>query len=723
MSRQIKRLYEFGPYRIDSVNRLLERSGDLVPLKTKVIDTLLLLLERPGQVVEKEELMSRLWPDSFVEEANLTQNIYVLRKALADADHIETIPRRGYRFVTEVRTREEVSAEAPPAPAPEPEPESAPAPKPEADRALTPAAATPPRSHARVLLVAGAAAGIAAIAILGFWLLPAKTPFREIRLTRLTTTGKTTRAAISPDGRYLAFVSSEAGKQSLHLKQIAAGKDLELLPPAIVDYYGLTFSHDANFIYYVNQEVNHVGRLFRVPALGGAPAGLIDDVDSPVTLSPDDRRLAFIRFTPGERSLVVANADGTGERRLATTRSDSPSRIAPIPLIPPAWSPDGKTIACAVGVTTAKDESQAVHAFDAASGAERPLSPQSWQTIGRMEWLADGGGLLLTASEPGTVLPQQIWILATADGKARRVTNDLADYRDLSLAQSAGSVVAVQTERRGNVWVAPADGSAAPRQITSTNYDGLNGVAWTPDGRIVYTLHAGSDKDLWVSDPRGGAPEPLLRHAGSNRQPVVSPDGRYTVFVSNKTGPEHLWRIDADGRHPVELTHGLSDTDPSFTPDGQSVIYRAMLSGIGYVCRVPIDGGEPVKVVDKPAAAPVVSPDGSLIAVIYRLPPNPANTLAVVSSIGGEPRVIRELPAYNGRFRWTPDGRELAWTGRYEGIGGVSIQPLDGSPSRVLTRWGADPVFFFDWSRDGKWLAFSKGANTSDVVLITSSAH
>jgi Tol biopolymer transport system component len=173
----------------------------------------------------------------------------------------------------------------------------------------------------------------------------------------------------------------------------------------------------------------------------------------------------------------------------------------------------------------------------------------------------------------------------------------------------------------------------------------------------------------------------------------------------------------------VELTHGLSDTDPSFTPDGQSVIYRAMLSGIGYVCRVPIDGGEPVKVVDKPAAAPVVSPDGSLIAVIYRLPPNPANTLAVVSSIGGEPRVIRELPAYNGRFRWTPDGRELAWTGRYEGIGGVSIQPLDGSPPRVLTRWGADPVFFFDWSRDGKWLAFSKGANTSDVVLITSSAH
>jgi Tol biopolymer transport system component len=158
-------------------------------------------------------------------------------------------------------------------------------------------------------------------------------------------------------------------------------------------------------------------------------------------------------------------------------------------------------------------------------------------------------------------------------------------------------------------------------------------------------------------------------------------------------------------------------------PDGRSVIYKATLSGIGYVCRVPIEGGEPVRVLDRQAGAPVVSPDGSLIAVFYRQQPNPAITLAVMPSAGGEPRVIRELPAHNGRFRWTPDGRELAWAGRNEGIGNISIQPLDGSPPRPLTRWSADPVFFFDWSRDGKWLAFSKGATTSDVVLITSSAR
>ena len=103
MSQRIKRFYEFGPYRIDSVNRILQRSGEPIALKSKVADTLLLFLEQAGEVVGKEELMTRLWPDSFVEEANLTQNIYVLRKAMPEADYIETIPRRGYRFTAPVR--------------------------------------------------------------------------------------------------------------------------------------------------------------------------------------------------------------------------------------------------------------------------------------------------------------------------------------------------------------------------------------------------------------------------------------------------------------------------------------------------------------------------------------------------------------------------------------------------------------------------------------------
>jgi TolB-like protein/DNA-binding winged helix-turn-helix (wHTH) protein/Flp pilus assembly protein TadD len=107
ISPQTRRLYEFGPFRIDTADRLLLRDGKPVPLKPKVVETLLVLVENSGRVLGKDELINALWPDSFVEEANLTQNIYVLRKALDGGDgsaaYIETIPRRGYRFAGQVK--------------------------------------------------------------------------------------------------------------------------------------------------------------------------------------------------------------------------------------------------------------------------------------------------------------------------------------------------------------------------------------------------------------------------------------------------------------------------------------------------------------------------------------------------------------------------------------------------------------------------------------------
>ena len=102
MSKENRHFYEFGPFRIDTLNRRLLRDQQVVPLKAKAVETLLLLIQKRGDVIEKDELMQRLWPDSFVEESNLTQNIYTLRKALG-GDYIETIPRRGYRFVAEVK--------------------------------------------------------------------------------------------------------------------------------------------------------------------------------------------------------------------------------------------------------------------------------------------------------------------------------------------------------------------------------------------------------------------------------------------------------------------------------------------------------------------------------------------------------------------------------------------------------------------------------------------
>src|SRR5215471_10817970 len=104
---ETKSIYEFGEFRLDPAAKTLTRSGEAVALTPKVFDTLQLLVEHAGRLLEKDELMERLWQDRFVEESNLTFNIKMLRRALHDdAQHpqfIETVPRRGYRFIADVR--------------------------------------------------------------------------------------------------------------------------------------------------------------------------------------------------------------------------------------------------------------------------------------------------------------------------------------------------------------------------------------------------------------------------------------------------------------------------------------------------------------------------------------------------------------------------------------------------------------------------------------------
>src|SRR5262247_2872673 len=107
MCRQAKHLYEFGSFRLDAAERLLLREGAIVPLTPKTFDLLLALVERHGRLVDKEELFQTVWPDTIVEESNLSSNIALIRKALGDGENglkfIETVPKRGYRFVAEVR--------------------------------------------------------------------------------------------------------------------------------------------------------------------------------------------------------------------------------------------------------------------------------------------------------------------------------------------------------------------------------------------------------------------------------------------------------------------------------------------------------------------------------------------------------------------------------------------------------------------------------------------
>src|SRR5262249_53811702 len=141
-----------------------------------------------------------------------------------------------------------------------------------------------------------------------------------LKLQALTTSGRASDAAISPDGKYVAHVKSDAGQQSLWLRQVATTSDKQIVTPSTQNYFGITFSKDGDYIYYVLGERNNPARtLYQVPALGDASRKVIENVSSPISLSKDGTRLAFIRanLLRGETALVVANADGTGERQVA----------------------------------------------------------------------------------------------------------------------------------------------------------------------------------------------------------------------------------------------------------------------------------------------------------------------------------------------------------------------------------------------------------------------
>ncbi len=737
MSQQNRHFFEFGPFQIDTLNRQLLRDGEVVPLKAKAVDTLLLLIQSHGDVVEKDDLMKALWPDSFVEEANLTQNIYTLRKALGEGDYIETIPRRGYRFIAPItqrdlapqdviiikeRTSTRVSYEEEFDPASQEIAGRAhPGPKViDVTATTTPLQLTDVSVTVRprrwfwpviaLVILIGLALGFA------YWRLRSRVPFENVKLAKFTTTGKAVKAAISPDGKYVAYVLNDAGQQSVWVRQALTSQERQIVPPARTDIYGVTFTRDGNYLYYVSQEQNHLAMLYRVPSFGGTPDKLLEDVDSPVTFSPDGKQMAFIRFSPGVGTVVIANVDATNEKTLATTKTDDAMRIGPNGVLPPSWSPNGEIIACPVSINSVQWD-QTIYGFRVKDGSTVQLTTNHWPAVGRIEWSPDGTGLLATIIESETSADQQVWFVPYPQGDARRITNDLIDYRDLSVTADARTIVTVQSEKKANLWYAPANDLDHPTELTTTSYDGLNGMSWTPDGRLVYTSQIAGEQNLWITDLHGGMPKQLTEHAGFNEQPVVSPDGRYIVFLSNRNGQEHLWRIDIDGKHPMQLTQGIGDRQPTFTADSQSVIYRSR--NPSSLFRVSINGGEPVRLTERGGYDPNVSPDGKTIACGFRPAPADKNRIALLAVDGGQPKLICDWPALYGRLRWLPDGSGVTYAARQAGLGNLWIQPLDGGAARQLTHWSAAPIFSFDWSRDGKFLAYASGSITSDVVLIT----
>jgi len=558
--------------------------------------------------------------------------------------------------------------------------------------------------------------------------------FASVKLTRLTGTGKATHAAISPDGNYVVHVVNDSGKQSLWVRQVATSSNVQIVPPAEVNYWGITFSRDGTYVYYVFRPRGAgVGFLFRVSTLGGSAVKLVGDVDSPVTLSPDGKQIAFVRWNPrqGDNAVWIANVDGSAERRLAI-RKDPEQFGAPAGSFDegsgPSWSPDGKIIACSLTTTENGVKSRNIVAIDSTDGSQKLVSSQKWASIGRLTWLTNGIGLLLTARDQASRSYNQIWYVSYANGQARQVTNDLNNYTDVTLTSQSSTIAVIKSDLQSHLWMAPEGDAGRAKQIGSSQYEGVGGVAIGPDGKIAYVSAVGGNNlDMWIADADGSNARQLTSDAYAEINPAVSPDGRYIVFASNRTSDYHLWRINIDGTDARQLTNGDGEHSAAFAPDGRWIIYYS-LRGRDYLWKMPVEGGNALKLGDFDSSWPTVSPDGKHIAAwtysdyVQEGLTTSRNQLLILSFETGQTVKLLEVPHSSqstSNLQWTADGRSVMFVDARSGVANIWSQPIDGGAPKQLTSFKSGLITSFAWSRDGKQLVCSRGSVTSDVVLMT----
>jgi len=743
MSEQNQFIYEFGPFRLNAQKRLLLRDGKIVPLKPKAFETLLALVEGSGNVLEKDDLMRRIWPDTVVEEGNLTFNISSLRKALGDDprrhEYIVTVPGEGYRFVAgvragfnelEVRERTRISIEEESAianydlriaDADDTSPQASTIP---AVRALTRQKSI--RDHRSVLTVGGLLAVLLALGGIGFWRYkqgqvtvdtPRRIPFQQTTIKRLTNLGNALQAALSPDGKlFVHSVVEKDGKHSLWLGHTEGGPSVPLRPPADVVYQYVSFAPDGSSLYFIaTDSYRSSGILYRMPVFGGVPEKIRENVRSDVAFAPDGKRFAFTRGDRTKRAslLLVADIEGPSEADVASRPLDEAFVSNTL-----AWSHDGALIAVAA-VNNQSDKKQEIFISRIADGSTRQLTASAWESIYATTWLKDGSGLIVAAKDKEGSL-SHLWHVSSADGAVQPVVADLNSYHlRLSMPAASDAVLTVQYQYYSNIWVAPAADLGSAKQISFGSLgrvDGVRGFDWTPGDQIIYKAEADQNQTIWSMNAAGGDQKQLFPTGYTNSNLSVSSDGRYVVFESNRSGGSDVWRASIDGSDIRQLTTGGNNSEPHASPAGNWVIYKSRRAELSALWRISIEGGEPRQLTERAASWPRVSPDGKWVACEYDT--DNTNKLAIVPIDGGRPVKLFDVPRlanFSYGIRWTSDSTAVTY---HDWATGIWKQSLQGRTPQRLTALPQEKMFGHGWSRDGKLFAFVRGVQIRDVVLI-----
>jgi serine/threonine protein kinase len=578
-----------------------------------------------------------------------------------------------------------------------------------------------------IALIVLAAAGYGVYSLLAGKSAP---PFQNFTISQITNNGKSALAAISPDGKYILSELRDAGKSSLWLRHIPTSSDTQVIAPSETAYEDLGFSPDGNYIYFrkSQSELGDVFDLLRAPVLGGAPQILVRDIDSSVTFSSDGKRIAYMRANDpvvGKYQFLTADADGSNEKMFAGGPFAEFTRDI-------AWQPGTHEVAASVAQLG--DDLTTIRLFDIDTGKFKTITGYKDRLVRTIAWLPNGKWLLAGYEDRSTGFRRfQIGLISYPAGNFQTITKDTNAYATVTVSGDGKSIATVQQRFLHSFYTFPASGTGSSVPNPSlTHESAFSSFSWTASG----DFYLFEDSNLVRISPDGSSKTVLLSNLGLFGLNLC-PDGKSLLFswIGRNEGRQvNVFRTDASGANPVQLSFGKVDQYPVCSPDSKEVYFN---EDNGNIMRVPIDASTKPEIVPGSIIPGAIvgdphfglSPDGKTLAFASSsTAPGGTSTVERIALLpldqGSEPhlRFLEPNPHMTEGPQFTPDGKALVYPIRLGGVDNLWLQPLDGSAGRQITNFPSEFIGVFQWSPDGKTLAMLRAHAESDVIVLRESS-
>jgi len=589
------------------------------------------------------------------------------------------------------------------------------------------AMAPAPRKTSRAMIAAAAAVGLIGIAGLAFGVYgmrskrevakPDGSGTRALEITSVASRGGVNNASLSPDGKYLAFMSAAGGNlPSLFVRQISTGSEIKIATFKTPTVGTMPFSPNGEHVWYLDfTSPAEGGSLYQVPALGGTPRKVVSHVYSYMSFAPDGKRICFIRpdIPKLEMSFVIRDLASGDEKVLATVKSPLDFAAGAV-----AWSPDGKLIASAVHTPADGIHAQLV-VIGVDDGRVVRFGSTGWE-VDSLQWQPDGRSVFLAAFKYGVSTSGQLWSVSYPEGESRRITNDNDNYGNVSVSSDASRLAAIRSSRTANLWAVPVAGKGRPRQLTfnASSETSVSNFSVGPADTIVFS--ASEDRHTHIhSIGLDGEGLRQLTSGDTNEYDVTSlPGGGFIAVSYAQDNVARIIRADADGGNMQRVVSGSGEWLQKVSADGKTLLF-IRVDTLRDFWAVPTAGGEAKKIATNSDLVVGFSPDQTKIA--YLTPPEiegrSDRTLLVIPATGGEPTARLSLPPNASDLKWTPDGSAVAYvTG--EGVTSLFRQPLSGGAAQQLTRFTDGQINGYEWGRDGKSILIGrKLADATNIWL------